>query len=447
MTRFLLPATAGIAFLTATTAYSATCSASADYLFATDDTSGLDVNEDGVSVVIASGVTLSGAGHAIKLNDASPARVENCGALTGLGKDGINADGANLTVINHGTITGADEGIQGAAGLSVTNTGTITAEDKGIDADDQDGVTVRNSGTINAVDKAIRVGGGADALLVNSGVVLSQTDEGFEAGDNAVVRNRVGGVIQAWDDAVQVGDNGLIVNRGTIENIQNAADQSGPDPDPQDAIDIDSGRIVNHATGLIKSTYDAAIDFDESDAGLGGVIVNRGMITGTVGVQTDDANTGGQKIVNHGTLIGTSGLAANLGQGRDVMALHAGSTLSGGVNFGTGNDKLSIFDGLMGLVGGVDAILDGGADFDTVVFRGLGVADVTGVSFIDNVLSLQFDGFGLTLTNWERYRFGKDRYTTDELVAAVAPVPLPAGAALMIPALGLLGWAARRRRG
>lgn len=447
MTRFFLPATAGIALLTATTAYSATCSGSADYVFGSDSTAGLDVDMNGVSVVVANGVTLSGTGHAIKLNDSSPARVENCGTLTGLGKDGINADGADLTVINHGTIDGADEGIQGDAGLTVRNTGTITAKDKGIDADDQGGVTVRNSGTINAVDKAIRVGIGADALLVNSGDILSQADEGFEAGDNAVVRNRLGGVIQAWDDAVQVGDNGRIVNHGTIENIQTAADQLGPNPDPQDAIDIDSGKIVNAATGLIKSTYDAAIDFDESDAGLGGVIVNRGMITGTVGVQTDDANTGGQKIVNHGTLIGTSGLAANLGQGRDVMALHAGSTLSGGVDFGTGNDKLSIFDGLMGLVGGVDAILDGGADFDTIVFSGLGVADVTGATFIDNVLSLSFDGFGLALTNWERYRFGKDRYTTDELVAAVAPVPLPAGAALMIPALGLLGWAARRRRG
>lgn len=378
-----------------------TCAPTADFFFGSDysDTGGsaVDVDQSGVTVVVAPGVTLTGKDHAVKLNDSSPARVENCGTMIGTKKDAINADGAGVVVINHGTMTGADEGVQGGDGLTLTNTGTIHGD-----------------------------------------------DEGVTGGDGVIIDNAAGASITAIDDAVQVGENAQITNAGLIENI-------GDSTDPQDAIDLDSGSVINLATGVIRSTADAAIDFDGSS--IDSSIVNRGLISGTTGIMvekglTGDApNTAAQIVTNSGTIVGTAGLALDLGAGNDALVMEAGGSLVGGADFGTGDDTMSFLDLFVGLFGGAGALFDGGEGNDTVVFSTLSLANVTGAKLVDQVLNLTVrtgaGDFSMALTSWETFVFGKKSYTMDQVVAAV---PLPAGMAMLLPALGLLGWVGRRRR-
>lgn len=484
MPRIIAPATAGLSLLMATSALSATCTDSAFNLIAADATETCDVTFSGAAVLIASGVTLGGDDHGVRLNGSSPASVTNLGTVD-VARDAVNADGAGVSVFNFGRMIAGDDGIQGGDDLTVVNTGTIRATDEAINADATglnltnsgrivaltgkavdtgDGAEIVNSGRILAVeDEAVNTGDGLNLVntgrivsrgdrgvdtgdgsrIVNEGAIVATVDEGIEMGDDATVLNY--GRIAGFDDAIQVGERAYILNAGRIVNTQTAADLADPDVEAQDAIDIDSGTIVNLATGVIRSTTNAAIDFDPGAEDS--TIYNYGRIRGTVAVGVDGEDTAGQHVINHGVLIGTSGTALDLGLGNDSLELHAGARMRGGADFGAGDDGLSIFAGLAGMIGGIGAILDGGDDFDTVSFIGLTLGDIVSASFVDDVLNLGFGGFGVALTNWESYSFGKDAYTTDELVATIAPVPLPASVALMIPALGLLGWAGRRRRG
>lgn len=274
--------------------------------------------------------------------------------------------------------------------------------------------------------------------LINDDFIESTADEGVEMEDDAAVTNY--GTIKGFDDALQVGENAVIENYGTIENTQ-----APGNPDPQDAIDIDSGRITNGSTGVIKSVTDAAIDFDEAEGD--GLIVNRGRIEGTRAVETDSANARSQIVDNHGQIIGTSGLALNLGAGADALNMYRGGTVDGGADFGVGIDSLwfasDFFEDAVGLFGG-GAIFDGAGSFDTVEFAGVMESDITGVSFSGDVLSLGLFGTAeLRLTAWERYVF-EDVTLRFDGAAGFAPVPLPAPLLMLLGALGGLALVRRR---
>ncbi len=127
---------------------------------------------------------------------------------------------------------------------------------------------------------------GDDAIQVEGVTVITNdgTIDGFDEGINAdgvlTLTNGVAGVIRANDDAVK-GEDVRIVNFGLIENVGTDA------TDPQDAIDLDYGSVVNEASGVIRSTLDAAIDFDETEVETASTIVNRGLIEGISAVLTD----------------------------------------------------------------------------------------------------------------------------------------------------------------
>ena len=421
------------------------------------DTNGLTAPEVAdVTVTVLGGASVTNGGDAIRAR-GDDAVVSNLGTVASTGSDAIDG-GDGLSVTNVGTLSGA-KAVNAGDGVSVVNAGAISATDKAVDLGDD--ATVTNFGTITAGNEAIETGDdatitnygtltatektldlGDDATVTNFGTITSLESEGIEAEDGVTLTNW--GTIQGFDDAVQVGENAVIVNHGLIENVGGSAD-------PQDALDIDSGTVTNMSSGVIRSTLDAAIDFDAS--AIASTITNYGLISGTTGVLVekgtpeDAPNIAAQTIINHGMIIGTAGLALDLGEGADALEMHAGASLLGGADFGQGDDRLSFFDDFIGLVGGAGAVLDGGEGFDLVTFATVGLADVTAFSFIDDVLSLSFNtaasDFTVALRSWEVFEFGDRRYTQAEVIAAV---PLPAGAALLIPALGLLGWAGRRRR-
>ncbi len=411
-------------------------------------------------------------------------------------EDAIKLKDTDNTINNDGTIAGGDEAIVGGDRLTVTNTGTITALDQGITGENEDdsdanGVRVLNSGDIITDDRAINVGGGTGLFVENSiGALIQAGDEGIQGGDGLVVENAgtitatektidangenisitnetTGiirstasegieaedfatvinhGIIEGFDDAVQVGEEALIENYGTIENTQTQADiDANPGLEAQDAIDIDSGTIINE--GTIRSTTNSAIDYDPGAATS--TIQNRGLITGTVAVNTDDGDTAGQEIFNAGTLVGTQGLALYLGQGEDKLVNLKGGEIVGGADFGAAADALifdvDYFDDTIGLFAG-GALFDGGDGEDTVSFLGLLSTDIIDVTLDNGELLLSVLGIGgdatLRLLSWENFQFIDKTVTYDELVASV---PLPAGMLLFGTALAGLGLVSRRR--
>ncbi|MBN9670520.1 VPLPA-CTERM sorting domain-containing protein [Roseibium aggregatum] len=413
---------------------------------------------------------------------------------TASGEDAIKLKDTGSTINNSGTIAGGDEAIVGGDGMTVVNSGQISAVDQGIVGEtendaDANSVTVKNSGKIQTSDRAINVGDGTGLSVENSaGGLIEAQDEGIQGGDNlsvdnagtisavekavdangdnARITNAATGVIKSsaneaietgdfaeitnhgeisgFDDAIQVGENAVIVNHGTIANTQTPADlAANPSLEAQDAIDIDSGEITNF--GEIRSTTNSAIDFDPG--AKSSQIENFGLISGTIAVNTDDADTQGQEIINAGALIGTSGTALYLGAGQDTLVSLAGSSIIGGADFGDDNDSMvfsyDFFDTSIGAFGD-GGLFDGGDGEDSITFLGLLSSDVE-VSMENGILLLTALGLSgdttLRLVSWENFYFLDGALTYSQLTA----VPLPAGALLFGSALAGLGLVSRRR--
>lgn len=344
--------------------------------------------------------------------------------------DAIKLKDDDTVINNDGRIYGSDEAIVAGDRLIVNNRGQIEAADKGIAAENEDGDKASNV-TVNNFAGA---------------TIISQGNEAVEAGDTARVLNE--GTIKGFDDAIQVGLNAVIVNRGLIENTQTQDDlNADPSLEAQDAIDIDSGIIRNEATGTIKSTVNAAIDFDPSNDAS--TIDNEGVIVGTIAINTDKDDTGAQTVNQMaGTLEGTDGTALVLGKGDDTLNWTGGAII-GGADFGAGAD-MAVFDGALlsgpASVFSGTGLFDGGLDFDVVDLSTVSFAD-TKVTRAGSLLSLVLPGaISFDFINWEAFDFAEGRYAYAE-VAAVAPVPLPAGGVLFGSALLGAGALTRRRKG
>lgn len=462
----------------------------------------IKLRDENNTVNVGLGATLSSAEKAIEIGDN--AVIDNQGSITSAaGEDAIQGEtedevfvgsdeervpAVNVTVTNGSAtnpaarITAGNDGVQAGDGLTVTNWGIMEAEGdvvKGeeiipdgtdFEFDGADGVTINNYGTMIG-DKAINVDNGENFSLTNHGriegtdktveagdtasvingfgaTIKSTADEGVELDDDAFVNNA--GTIEGFDDALQVGERATIQNSGRIENTQGPADIFGT-VEAQDAIDIDSGDIVNTATGIIRSTTNAAIDFDPSDVALS-TITNRGLISGTIAIETDVDNDKSQHIENYGIITGTSGLALNLGGGADSYVHHWGGTLNGGADFGSGEDTFTFADDFFVYYGAdFGGVIDGGADIDTIDFA-ISSTYVTSAMLFGDVLSLEIIEYlgtpvsNLMIRSWENLKFSDGTFTAAELAGQLAPVPLPGSLVLLGGALGGLGVMRRRRR-
>ena len=107
---------------------------------------------------------------ALDIRGTGPIVIRNTGSITGV-SDGIvtQATGSNMRIVNQGTITGDDGGVDHLGGDSLlVNSGTIdgSAGTYGFDgAEDED--EVRNSGSIQG---GVKLSGGDDTII-NSGEI------------------------------------------------------------------------------------------------------------------------------------------------------------------------------------------------------------------------------------------------------------------------------------
>ena len=378
-------------------------------------------NLDEIDLRVRNGAVVTNAddtdARTIELDD--DAEIVNRGTILSEDADAIEFDNDGF-LRNLGLISGGDEAIQTGADATIINgaTGTIQAADKGIVTDDEP------------------VGAGDGLTLINRGLIET-VDEAVEATDDVQIENRgFGRITSIEDDAVQFGT-GLVINGRNAEISSTGGD----------AIDIDAGIIENR--GLIETTAsgEAGVDID---AGPGDVdIINSGTIAGAFGILTDDANTGAQTVVNSGTISAFEAQALYLGEGEDSLVLRRGSEILGDADFGAGNDTLAVLS--RQLTFSPNALLDGGEGFDTVELLGFRRGALTTAVYEAGVFT-----FGLTrgafdwtvqLTNWESFSFRNgDTVSAADLADQLAPIPLPAGGALLLSGLGVLA-IARRRRG
>jgi len=466
MVRLLLTTALAAAPLLWAGAAAAQCAPDAPANGATVSCTGTDMNgflfgggsgRDNIALTVQSGATVTNGANlrGIDLRDGAAVTVN--GAVSTTNNDGIRVrNGGTVLIQGSVTATGADgDGVQGDTGLDLDLFGTISAGKDGVNAGNNANIFLGTGARITAGDEGLQLG---DNAIVDTaaGSVIDAADEGIEGGNDFQMTYR--GTLTAFDDALNVGERANIVNLGRIANIQTQANIDAGD-EAQDAIDLDSGLVTNgsatNGTAEVTSTFGDAIDFDVSSTPLTSVIDNYGLIRGgNRAVETDVLNVSGQWVINRATgrIIGGSGMALNLGAGEDRYDHYAGGTLTGGIDFGSGDDLLQILGLATGQLGGAGALIDGGAGNDSVRFDSFAFHQIAG-TVLDNTFDLRLgsgpDAFRLTLAGFESFFFNDSlspRSLADvaRRLSETDVVPLPASALLLIAGLG--GLAAMRRR-
>ncbi|MEM7724379.1 MAG: hypothetical protein AAF376_18695 [Pseudomonadota bacterium] len=406
------------------------------------DTTGIEEDIDGLTVIVAPGADITVADDAVVL-DGDDNTLTNSGTIasTGSGDEGVQSDGDNFTLINIGTITSDDDDgvLAEGDGAAIVNSGTITSEGEAIRTDG-DMAIITNTGAITSNDNQAIEAEGAGSLITNSGTITSAT-EGVEAQNEVVITNAAGGTITGEEDGVQFGD-GLLINALGATITGGSAGGDG------DGVDVDFGRIENHGTIQSLGTGSAAIDVDEVDFDDQPItelltIVNSGTISGEIGILVEPDLNGGanetqQVIRNSGTISALSGPAMTLAAGDDSVWLETGSITMGDILLGAGEDTLSVASGIF--VGAGD-LFDGGEGLlDLLDFS----PDLLSTDATINVLGGGLFAVGqITFLNFERLAFADGLFALSS-DGSIAPVPLPAGLPLLLAGLG--GFAALRLR-
>lgn len=406
----------------------------------------------------------------------------DAGASVDNADDSISAialGGDNATVINNGDVNqNADDeyAITGAgSGLTVQNTGNITSGDRGIEMIGGENLTVINSGTITSVRQAVR-SGVPGATVQNTGTITASEGRAVQVRGNGVTIVNDGQLIGGEEVVEGRGDFNL-TNNGTIRLIDPAIEDedgvqfaggmvlnTGSITGSDDGIDLDEGVVTNTAGATILSTGpgSSGIDIDEVYEDLITVrqnttvtVNNAGLIEGNFAIGADEAATNDIVIENSGTLRGRSGTSLNMapGQGVVTVALLEGSVIEGDASFGSSNDMVlvdALFSGSLINAGGTFWGSDGE---DTFAYEGtFDFGDITAFAQDGDTVSLAFTGEAGPISgifnSFEFWSLGGETYSTSDVAARVGggmtPVPLPAGFALLLTALGGLAVARRR---
>ncbi|MGH6724936.1 MAG: beta strand repeat-containing protein [Pseudolabrys sp.] len=303
------------------------------------------------------------------------------GIIAAVNNDAILA-GANDTIDNFGVIVGLSSGAAGSDGIDFQNNagGVVENAAGGVIAGAEHGIT------------------GTQSLFVgNQGTIIGYAGSGINVetastGGTTTIYNFAGGYIEGTSvngqpsgDAINVNGIALIENFGTIAATGTSAGTLA------EAISIGGGTILNAATGYIYSSQ-RAITIDgggtADNTGLsafsGATIYNYGAIVGSNGEAIVIVGNNADTIVNYGSITGS----VSTGGGDDVCFLATGSSISGVLDCGAGNDTVD-------LIGAGVGTLASFANVETInVFSGDWTLGSEGV----NLVMLDTPGETLRLT-------------------------------------------------
>lgn len=445
------------------------------------DSGNINNNQNNLAVTVESDAQIVRAsGRPVQLGGSNQS-VDNQGLIESGNDDAIRGRGTNLTIDNSGTIRGGDRGIRlqdNAHNFTLINqeSGEIYAQRQAVRLDDEfalENAHITNYGLIESTEGRAIQSRGPGTTVINHGT-LRGGEEVIEARENFTLENH--GTIAlnglSWDADTRTWTNtGATDDEDGVQFASGTADNYGVILGTDDGIDIDEGKVHNHATGVIISTGTASdplnggsgIDIDPLfEPTLGEVreagpltIINEGYIEGVRAIGADEASTAEITIENSGTLVGRGGNAIELApnQGNSSLLLTGNSEIIGNVIFGSGDDKL-IIDGLTSTSGMLSTgIFDGGLGNNSVFFNDFSLSDILSFDIADALIYMSFgiannELFSGNFKNFSTWTFSDGRAFSTEALASqfMNPSAVPLPAALPLFAFGLFGlWAGRAR--
>ncbi|WP_330110192.1 hypothetical protein [Methylophaga thalassica] len=443
------------------------------------DSNNIDDKRDNLSVTVENGAEIVDEKDRPVQLKGSNQTVYNYGLIESGDDDAIRAKGANLTIDNSGMIIGGDRGIRlqdKASNFTLINreTGQIFAENQAVRLDDDTELKnahITNYGQIESEKGRAIQSRGAGTTVINYGT-LRGNEEVVEAREDFTLENH--GTIAlnglSWNAATKTWTNtGATDDEDGVQFASGTADNYGVILGTDDGIDIDEGKVHNHATGVIVSTGTESdplnggngIDIDPLfEPNVGDVrtagpltIINEGYIEGVHAIGSDDASTSEVTVTNSGTLVGRSGTAIHFApnQGNSSLTLTGNSEIIGDVMFGSGDDMV-IIDGLTATGELSSGIFDGSLGNNSIIFKDFELSDILSFEISDALvyLSLGVDSGELLsgkFKNFSSWGFGDGMFSTEYLASQFSnPSAVPLPAALPLFAFGLIGmWAGRSR--
>ncbi|MDV3456204.1 autotransporter-associated beta strand repeat-containing protein [Sphingomonas sp. HF-S4] len=299
---------------------------------------GIDTGSStGTDIHVGAGATIQGGTNGIARSSAGT--TYNSGTI--LGGVGITSTVAS-TIENSGLIQGTSTAVNFLAGGSLTNHvgASITSGGAGINVAGLPG-TVENRGTISA--------GNAAAIMLSASGTATNYGTINASGSNSTGLRSTGAAT-------------TLDNRGAITaNIGIRTDASGSTLNNSGTINatsfaiyVPSGSATLTNSGTVNGSIGATLNG-------GGSVTNTGTMIGvSYGITSAGAAT---TVVNSGTISGGSG-AMSLSSFDDTVTLNSGSTTTGSISLGNGNDTLNI------MTGATFGTLGGGNGSDTLALGG-----------------------------------------------------------------------------
>lgn len=476
---------------------------------ATDSTQRLRNDADGFALTVTGSIDVPNNDALDLRGDGQQVTVTATGTVRGGGdSNALRARGTGLTVDNAGTVEGTDRGIRLSGGngeFSLFNreTGQILSRRQAVRLDNDDLLPnnrFENWGLIESTEgRAIQSRGPGNVVINHETGVLRGGEEVVEGRMDFRLENQ--GLIAIrgidWDpDSMTWTDTGEVVDEDGVQISSGEVHNWGVILSSDDGVDIDEGLVHNYSTGVIISTApdgirdSAGIDIDEVLQDPGGrrdgeipgkvTVINEGYIEGPTGIAADLDAEQPIEITNRGTLIGRGGNAIDLapGQGDTSITLEGASDVRGDILFGGGGvntlilgpfqagaqmegsisarpapedpfavlamarfSTLSSFPGTLGA-------------FDVVFDDAVGVSDVLGYLFRDDLFALQmragdgsvrFDLFGVQSFSLDQTDYAPESFAAFLSQNNVGVIPLPAPLWLLLCGLGMLAAVGRRR--
>ena len=278
------------------------------------------------SGVIDGAVYAPARGGAMTLNNAGLVNA-SIGATSGASLE----DGG--TVINSGTISGANRGvdIRGAAGV-VTNTGSINgAGQYGIVIYGAPGEVHNNGGTITNANVAVALGGvGGFGTVVNSGVIAGGTSSGksgVSLSAGGIVTNAAGGTITGFD-GINSAAAASVYNYGSIGGVSHGINLAGADSLKNGG--TITGEVLFHGHGYVDNLNGGLISATAANGmyllGTDSTVVNAGTVVATTG--------NGVRVLNGGTVTNLA-TGSITGHGGGVVFTGTGTVVNAGSITGT----------------------------------------------------------------------------------------------------------------